>query len=63
MFGRLLAIAGGVIFVLGLIFMAQGAGYLAWPEGTGMYGVSDWVWRGAIVAAIGLIVIVIGRRR
>lgn len=63
MTGRLLFILGGVIFVLGLIFMAQGAGYLAWPEGTGMYGVSDWVWRGAIVAAIGLIVIVIGRRR
>ncbi|MBX3561475.1 MAG: hypothetical protein KF780_06635 [Sphingomonas sp.] len=63
MTGRLLFILGGIVFVLGLIFMAQGAGYLAWPEGTGMYGVADWVWRGAIVAAIGLIVIVIGRRR
>ncbi len=63
MVGRVLFILGGVAFMLGLIFMAQGAGMLAWPANNVMYGVEGWIWRGGAVALIGLGIMLIARRR
>jgi hypothetical protein len=59
----LLTIVGIVVLLLGLLFMAQGGGWVRWPAESFMVGASGWIWRGAIVAAVGLVLFWLGRRR
>lgn len=59
----LLTIVGIVIFCLGLLFMAQGGGWVRWPAESFMIGASGWIWRGAIVAVVGLALLGLGIRR
>jgi len=53
----LLRIFGVLLLVLGLLFMAQGSGYLPWPAQSFMVGDRNWVFYGGAIAAIGLLVI------
>ena len=61
---RILLNALGVLMLLcGLLFTLQGLGVVRWPADSFMIGVSDWVWRGGLLALGGLILIWTARRR
>lgn len=57
----LLRVFGILLLVLGLLFMAQGSGYLPWPKESFMIGDRNWVFYGAAIAAIGMLVIFASR--
>ena len=59
----LLTIIGIAIFCCGLLFMGQGGGWIRWPAQSLMVDSSSWIWKGAIVAVIGLVVLGLGVRR
>jgi hypothetical protein len=48
---------------MGLLWMGQGAGYIRWPADSFMISQFQWVYYGGAVAAVGLILIVVARRR
>jgi hypothetical protein len=61
---RLFALIVGVAGVLiGLLWISQGAGLIRWPASSFMIDQRPWVTRGAILAAVGLIVIAASRMR
>ena len=58
-----LTVIGVALIVAGLLFAAQGRGWLPYPAESFMVGASPWVWRGLGIAAVGLVLLVVGRRR
>jgi hypothetical protein len=57
----LLQIFGILLLVFGLVFVAQGSGYLPWPKESFMIGDRNWVFYGGAIAAVGLLVIFVSR--
>lgn len=63
MSGRaLLRNAGIVLTLIGLFFLAQGRGWLPWPATSPMVGNADWVTNGAVIAVVGLAMVLVSRR-
>ena len=61
---RMLLNALGILMLAcGLLFALQGLGIVRWPADSFMVGVSDWAWRGGLLALGGLILLWTGRRR
>ena len=61
---RMLLTALGMLMLLcGLLFAGQGLGIIRWPADSFMVGVSDWAWRGGLLALGGLILLWTARRR
>lgn len=56
-------IVGIAALLMGLLWIGQGAGLLHWPASSFMIDQRPWIARGAIVAAVGLILIVWRVRR
>ena len=54
---RLLLIVGLLLLALGLLWIGQGTGVVAWPATSFMINQLQWAGYGALVAAIGLILI------
>lgn len=48
--------------LIGLLWIGQGTGIVAWPQSSFMIGRIQWAWYGAALAAVGLILIWRGRR-
>jgi len=48
--------------VLGLFWMVQGLGLVRWPAESFMIGTREWIVRGAMLAAAGLLMIVLARK-
>jgi uncharacterized membrane protein len=59
----LLTFIGFLLLAMGLLWMGQGAGYIRWPAESFMISQFQWVYYGGAVAAVGLILIVVARRR
>ena len=59
----LLLVAGIVALLMGLLWVGQGAGYVHWPASSFMIDQRPWVARGALLAVVGLVLIVVSRRR
>ena len=57
-----LLVISALILLVGLIWMGQGAGYIRYPVTSFMIDQSAWIWRGGLVAALGLIGVVVSRR-
>ncbi|HZR62412.1 MAG TPA: hypothetical protein VFA80_15820 [Xanthobacteraceae bacterium] len=57
----LLRILGMLLLLLGLLFMAQGSGYLPWPAESFMVGDRNWVFYGGGIAAVGFLVVIASR--
>ena len=57
----LLAI-GVVMTLMGLLWIGQGLGYIQWPASSFMLDQRPWADRGAILAALGLALILVARR-
>lgn len=58
----LLLIAGVAAIAIGLLWIGQGAGYIHWPASSFMIDQRPWAIRGAILAVIGLVLIILSRR-
>jgi hypothetical protein len=55
-------VVGLLCLLMGLLWIGQGLGFIRWPAESFMIDVSDWAMRGAILAILGAVMIVIGRR-
>ena len=54
---RWLLVAGFLAFAIGLLWIGQGTGVIAWPASSFMISQIQWAWYGAALAALGLLVI------
>jgi uncharacterized membrane protein len=59
----LLLVLGIIGLVGGLLFAAQGAGIINWPQSSFMVNSTEWVLYGLVIAGIGLVLIGLGSRR
>jgi hypothetical protein len=57
---RVLLVLGVCLMALGIIWILQGINVL---PGSFMTGQIQWAYRGAAIAAVGLIVLIVGRRK
>jgi hypothetical protein len=58
----IVVVLGALCLLMGLLWIGQGMGYVRWPATSFMIGASEWATRGAILAILGAVMIVIGRR-
>lgn len=58
-----MTIVGVAMVVMGGLWVLQGLGLVRWPSDSFMLGDILWTRNGAILAAVGLLLIVLGRRR
>jgi len=57
---------GGLLVLIGLVWMGQGSGYFPYPAESFMIDQAPWIYRGALVAIVGIVgivVIVLARRK
>ena len=59
---RATVIAGALLTLLGLLWIAQGLGYIHWPRESFMLDQRRWADYGAAVAVFGLALILTARR-
>lgn len=59
---RWLLVAGFLALAIGLLWIGQGTGVIAWPASSFMISQIQWAGYGAALAALGLILIWQGRR-
>ncbi len=57
-----LLILGILLTLNGLLWIGQGSGYFPYPASSFMIAQSPWMVRGAIIAVVGLVLIVLSRR-
>lgn len=58
----ILSIIAGLAVLMGLLWIGQGLGLIMWPSDSFMLADRRWAYNGAILAAVGLIVLVLVRR-
>jgi hypothetical protein len=58
----LLTVVGVIVLLMGLVFMGQGSGYFPYPAESFMISQTRWVYYGAAIAVVGLLIIVFARR-
>ena len=54
---------GFLALAIGLLWIGQGTGVIAWPASSFMISQIQWAWYGSALAALGMILIWRGRRR
>jgi hypothetical protein len=55
-------IIGVLALLMGLLWIGQGTGYIAWPQSSFMISQIQWAYYGAALAVVGLILIWQGKR-
>jgi len=58
-----LLILGLLALLMGLLWIGQGTGVVHWPASSFMIDQRPWALRGAILAVVGLVLILVSRRR
>jgi len=58
----LITAIGVVLLLMGLVFVGQGSGYFPYPADSFMISQTRWVYYGAAIAVLGLLVIIFARR-
>ena len=58
----LLIIIGVLATLMGLLWIGQGTGVVRWPASSFMIDMSEWTVKGAGLAVIGLLMILLARR-
>jgi hypothetical protein len=58
----LLSLLGMIVLLAGLLFVGQGSGYIPWPAESFMISETKWIYYGAAIAAVGILLIIIARR-
>jgi hypothetical protein len=60
--GRAFLILGFLALAIGLLWIGQGTGVIAWPKSSFMINQLQWAGYGALLGAIGLMLIWQGKR-
>ncbi len=60
--GRAFVILGFLALAIGLLWIGQGTGVMAWPKSSFMINQLQWAGYGALLGAIGLMLIWQGKR-
>jgi len=58
----LLIVAGVLAALMGVLWIAQGLGYIHWPQSSAMLDRREWADYGAALAVFGLVLILAARR-
>jgi hypothetical protein len=58
-----LLIIGSLMVLLGLVWIGQGSGYFPYPAESFMINQTPWIYWGLLLAAVGIVVIILSRRR
>jgi len=58
----LLTIIGVIILIMGVVFVGQGSGYFPYPASSFMISQTRWIYYGAGIAVVGLVLIIFSRR-
>ena len=58
----LLLILGIAALLMGLLWIGQGTGVIQWPSSSFMLDQRPWATRGAILAVVGVALIILSRR-
>ena len=58
-----LTILGIFCILMGLLWVGQGFGLIHWPASSFMIDERPWAMRGAILAAVGLALLIVARRK
>lgn len=53
---------GVLALVVGLVWMGQGSGVFPYPASSFMVGDRSWIGWGAVLAVLGIVAIIVGRR-
>ncbi|MEO5867101.1 MAG: hypothetical protein ABIS14_14935 [Sphingomonas sp.] len=61
-FRAVMVALGAVAVLMGLLWIGQGTGLIHWPASSTMIDQREWAFRGAAVAAVGVVLIVLNRR-
>ena len=56
-------IAGIAAVLVGLLWVGQGAGLINWPSSSFMIDERPWITRGALLAVVGVVLILASRMR
>jgi len=57
-----LSVVGALLTLIGIVWIGQGSGYFPYPASSFMINQSPWMLRGALVAIVGIALIVGSRR-
>lgn len=57
-----LRIVGILAILVGVIWIGQGTGYFPYPAESFMINEMPWAYRGAVLAVVGLVAVVVARR-
>jgi len=58
-----LTIAGLLSILVGVLWVGQGLGFVHWPASSFMLEQRPWATRGAVLAAVGVALLLVARRR
>lgn len=58
----MLKLVGIILLIAGLVFMGQGSGYFPYPRSSFMINQTRWIYYGAAIAIVGLILFIVVRR-
>ena len=58
-----LLILGIAALLMGLLWIGQGTGLIMWPASSFMLDQRPWATRGAILGVVGVVLIILARRR
>jgi hypothetical protein len=57
-----LLVVGILAILVGVIWIGQGTGYFPYPAESFMINEMPWAYRGAVLAVVGLVAVVVSRR-
>lgn len=57
-----LLVVGVLAILIGLVWVGQGTGYFPYPASSFMINQMPWTYRGAVLAVLGLVAVVVSRR-
>ena len=61
-FRAILLVLGVLATLMGLLWIGQGLGYIHWPASSFMLEQRAWADRGAVLAVLGIVLVMVGRR-
>ena len=57
-----LSIVGVLAALMGLLWIGQGTGIFPYPASSFMISQTPWIWRGAVLLVVGLVIVWAARR-
>jgi hypothetical protein len=57
-----LLVVGLLAILIGLVWAGQGTGYFPYPASSFMINQMPWAYRGAVLAVLGLVAVLVSRR-